>query len=348
MNRINYKHFKWLLSICLLLVSFQLRAAEEELNVQEVVFSHIQDAYTWHITEWGDHEISIPLPVIVKSQENGWHVFLSSRLHEGENYQGFSIAQEGDYAGKIVETLSSCEVVRPLDFSMTKNVCGLLLSCTLLSILILKTAQWYKKHPGKAPGGFFGLIEMVITYIYEDVIKKNVGESYRFFSPYLLTVFFFILINNLLGIIPIFPGGANLTGNITITMVLAVCTFIAVNVFGTKAYWKDIFWPNTPIYLKCPLPIMPFVEFFGVFTKPFALMIRLFANIMAGHTIILALTCLIFITASMGVIINYSMTVVSVVFCIFMNCLELFVACLQAYIFTLLSASYIGMARIKD
>ena len=270
----------------MLLVSFQLRAAEGELNVQEVVFSHIQDAYTWHITEWGDHEISIPLPVIVKSQENGWHVFLSSRLHEGENYQGFSIAQEGDYAGKIVETLSSGEVVRPLDFSMTKNVCGLLLSCTLLSILILKTAQWYKKHPGKAPGGFFGLIEMVITYIYEDVIKKNVGESYRFFSPYLLTVFFFILINNLLGIIPIFPGGANLTGNITITMVLAVCTFIAVNVFGTKAYWKDIFWPNTPIYLKCPLPIMPFVEFFGVFTKPFALMIRLFANIMAGHTII--------------------------------------------------------------
>ena len=231
---------------------------------------------------------------------------------------------------------------------MTKNVWGLLLSCTILSLLILKTAQWYKKHPSEAPGGLTGCMEMVINYIYEDVIKKNAGASYRFFSPYLLTVFFFILINNLLGIIPIFPGGANLTGNITITMVLAVCTFIAVNLFATKGYWKDIFWPNTPIYLKCPLPIMPFVEFFGVFTKPFALMIRLFANIMAGHTIILALTCLIFITASMGVIINLGMTIVSVAFCIFMNCLELFVACLQAYIFTLLSACYIGLARVED
>ncbi len=345
MDKTNYKHFKWLFSFCLLLVGFQPKA--EELDVQEIVFSHIQDAYTWHITKLGNCEISIPLPVIVKSQENGWFVFLSSRLHEEGNYQGFSIAEEGDYAGKIVETSASGEVIRPLDFSMTKNVCGLLLSCTLLSILILKTAQWYKRHPGKAPGGFIGFIEMVITYMYEE-IKKNIGDSYRFFSPFLLTVFFFILINNLLGIIPIFPGGFNLTGNITITMVLAVCTFIAVNVYGTKAYWKDIFWPDTPIYLKCPLPIMPFVEFFGVFTKPFALMIRLFANIMAGHTIILALTCLIFITASMGVIINYSMVVVSVLFSVVMNSIELFVACLQAYIFTLLSASYIGMARIKD
>ena len=182
---------------------------------------------------------------------------------------------------------------------------------------------------------------MNIRYpIYEGV--------YRILTSYLLTVFFFILINNLIGIIPIFPGGANITGNIAVTGILALCTFIAVNLFATKAYWKEIFWPKAPIYLKLPLPIMPFVEFFGVFTKPFALMIRLFANIMAGHTIILALTCLIFITATMGVAVNFGMTIVSVLFCAFMNCLELSVACLQAYIFTLLSANYIGLAKVRE
>ena len=151
-----------------------------------------------------------------------------------------------------------------------------------------------------------------------------------------------------MGLIPIFPGGANVTGNIAITLVLALFTFVIVNIFGTKHYWKDIFWPDVPWWLKVPIPMMPFIEFFGVFTKPFALMIRLFANIMAGHTIILALTCLIFITVSMGLLVNFGMTIVSVLFCAFMNCLELLVACLQAYIFTLLSANYIGLAKVKD
>ena len=347
MDKTRSNCWKWIAMLCLLLAGFQAKA-EEPVNVQEIVFSHIQDAYTWHITEWNGHEISIPLPVIVKGEESGWHCFLSSKLDEGGQYANFSLAQEGAYAGKVVETLASGEVVRPLDISMTKNVCGLLLGCTLLLIVVLKTARWYKQHPSQAPGGFVGMMEAVVSYIYEDVIKKSVGESYRPFTSYLLTVFFFILINNLLGLIPIFPGGANITGNITITLVLAVCTFLAVNLFGTKEYWKEIFWPKTPIFLKLPLPIMPFVEFFGVFTKPFALMIRLFANIMAGHTIILALTCLIFITATMGVANNAGMTLVSVAFCIFMNCLELFVACLQAYIFTLLSASYIGLAKVKE
>ena len=232
---------------------------------------------------------------------------------------------------------------------MTKNVCGLFLSCGILLFVVLRTARWYKKHPNQVPGGFTGLMEMAISYIEDGVIKESIGkEEYKPFSSYLLTVFFFILINNLIGIIPIFPGGANITGNIAVTAVLAGCTFIAVNLFATKGYWKEIFWPKAPIYLKLPLPIMPFVEFFGVFTKPFALMIRLFANIMAGHTIILALTCLIFITVSMGMVVNMGMTVVSVLFCAFMNCLELLVACLQAYIFTLLSANYIGLAKVKD
>ena len=324
------------------------KAASGEIDVQDIVFSHIQDAYTWHITEWNGQEIAIPLPILVKSEESGWDLFLSSHLHQGRTHHNYYIAGEGEHAGKVVEKNSAGEEVRPMDFSLTKNVCGLFLSCGLLLFIVLRTAHWYKKHPNEAPGGFIGLMEMAISYIQDGVIKEAIGKEYKPFSSYLLTVFFFILINNLIGIIPIFPGGANITGNIAVTGVLALCTFIAVNLFATKAYWKEIFWPKAPIYLKLPLPIMPFVEFFGVFTKPFALMIRLFANIMAGHTIILALTCLIFITATMGVAVNFGMTIVSVLFCAFMNCLELLVACLQAYIFTLLSANYIGLAKVRE
>ena len=324
-----------------------IQAAEQTVDVQEIVFSHIQDAYTWHITEWNEKEISIPLPIIVKG-EQGWDCFLSSRLHGGQTYHNYYIASEGEYAGKVVTKNQAGKEVRPLDFSQTKNVCGLFLGCAVLLTIILSTAKWYQRHPNQVPKGFVGMIEAVVVYIHDDVIKDTIGKDYKPFASYLLTVFFFILVNNLMGLIPVFPGGANITGNIAITFVLAVGTFIATNLFATKQYWKDVFWPNVPIYLKLPLPIMPFVEFFGVFTKPFALMIRLFANIMAGHTIILALTCLIFITASLGVAINTGMTVVSVLFCIFMNCLELLVACLQAYIFTLLSANYIGLAKVKN
>ena len=344
----NYKSiiftalFMWL---CFLMPA---KAESEEVDVQDIVFSHIQDSYTWHITEWNGHEIAIPLPVLVKGENKGWDLFLSSRINHGETYNNYHIAQEGDFAGKIVEKNAEGIEIRPLDLSLTKNVCELLLSCAILLFIILRAANWYQKHPNEAPKGFLGLVEMIITYLQESVIKNSIGKEYKPFSSYLLTVFFFILINNLLGIIPIFPGGANITGNIAITGILALCTFLAVNLFATKEYWKDIFWPKAPIYLKLPLPIMPFVEFFGVFTKPFALMIRLFANIMAGHTIILALTCLIFITATMGAFVNISMTIVSVLFCVFMNCMELFVACLQAYIFTLLSANYKGLAKVRE
>lgn len=148
-----------------------------------------------------------------------------------------------------------------------------------------------------------------------------------------------------MGLIPLFPGGANVTGNIAITFVLALCTFVAVNCFGTRHYWKDIFWPDVPLWLKVPLPIMPVIELFGIFTKPFALMIRLFANMMAGHMAMLVLSCLIFITASMGPVLNGSMTLASVLFNIFMNALELLVAFIQAYVFTMLSAVFIGMAQ---
>lgn len=346
----NIKSKGWLLAILLGLAAWwtPANAASDEVDVQDIVFTHIKDAYTWHITEWNGKELSIPLPVVVKSEERGWDVFLSSRLHHGRTHHNYYLATEGKHTGKVVEKNSQGEEVKPLDLSLTKNVCGLFLSCGLLLFIILRTARWYKKHPDEAPGGFTGLVEMAIMTIQESVIKEGVGKSYQPFSSYLLTVFFFILVNNLIGIIPVFPGGANITGNMAVTLVLAACTFLAVNVFAPRAYWKEIFWPQAPIYLKLPLPIMPFVEFFGVLTKPFALMIRLFANMMAGHTIILALTCLIFITASMGTAVNSGMTVVSVLFCVFMNGVELLVACLQAYIFTLLSANYIGLAHTHE
>lgn len=332
-----------------LLASEQSDSKGGELDVKEFIFGHIGDAYEWHITSVGDKHVSIPLPVIVYSQETGWHTFLSSNLHHGESHEGFHIATEGDYKGKVVETLSSGEVVRPLDLSLTKIATSILINSLLLVSIILVVSRWYsnKKPSDKAPRGFVGMMEMLIMTIYDGIIKPSVGKDYERFAPYLLTAFFFIFLSNLMGLVPIFPGGANVTGNIAITLVLAICTFLAVNLSGTREYWKEIFWPDVPTWMKCPVPLMPAIELFGIFTKPFALTIRLMANIMAGHSVILALIGIIFITHSMGEALGSSMTVVSVIFSIFMNCLELLVAFIQAYVFTMLSAVFIGMARVE-
>ena len=322
---------------------------ENTVDVKEIVFGHIGDSYEWHITTWGKTHITIPLPIIVYSNSTGWHVFLSSRLEEnGGTYEGLSIAPEGSkYEGKLVEYNAAGEQVRPWDISITKVTFALLFNSVLLLVIVLSVAHWYRKRPqgAKAPGGFIGFMEMFIMMVNDDIIKSCVGPNYRKFAPYLLTAFFFIFINNMMGLIPFFPGGANVTGNIAITMVLAVCTFLAVNIFGTKHYWKDIFWPDVPWWLKVPVPMMPFIEFFGIFTKPFALMIRLFANMLAGHMAMLVLTCLIFISASMGPALNGTLTVASVLFNIFMNALELLVAFIQAFVFTMLSAVFIGLAQ---
>ncbi|MDE5761090.1 F0F1 ATP synthase subunit A [Bacteroides sp.] len=333
-------------------IELQTASAKEEqetVNVKEIVFGHIGDSYEWHITSWGDTHLIIPLPVILYSSATGWHAFLSSRLEEnGGSYEGFSIASEGSrYEGKLVEHDAAGNEVRPFDISITKVTLALLMNSVLLLVLILGVARWYRKHPQHTtvPGGFVGLMEMFVMMVNDDVIKSCIGPNYRKFAPYLLTAFFFIFINNLMGLVPFFPGGANVTGNIAITMFLALCTFIAVNVFGTKAYWKDIFWPDVPWWLKVPVPMMPMIELLGIFTKPFALMIRLFANMLAGHMAMLVLTCLIFITASMGPALNGSLTFASVLFNIFMNALELLVAFIQAYVFTMLSAVFIGLAQ---
>lgn len=324
--------------------------SEEAIDVKGIVLGHLADSYEWHITTWGHTHITIPLPVIVHGSDGQWHLFSSSHLSHGESYEGFYIAQSGEHEGKIVELNAQGEEVRPLDLSITKTVLALLINSTLLVLIILRTARWYKKRTARtaAPGGFVGLMEMAIMMIHDDLIKSCVGKDYKRYAPYLLTAFFFILINNLMGLIPIFPGGANVTGNIAITFLLALATFLMTNLFGSREYWKEVFWPEVPTWLKCPVPMMPLIEFVGLFTKPFALMIRLFANMMAGHAVILSLTCLVFVTASMGAAINGTMTVVSVIFCIFMNMLELLVAFIQAYVFTMLSAVFIGLSRVES
>lgn len=343
--------------VCLLVfcVASPLKAQDEkqgqQVDVKGIVFGHINDAYEWHITDIGSLSLRVPLPVIVYSETSGWNAFSSAKLEEnGGSYKGFYLASAGSrYEGKVVEKNNAGEEIRPWDISITKNVLSMLINSTLLVVIILSVARWYKKRPqgAKSPGGFTGFMEMLIMMVQDDIIKPSIGPNYRKFAPYLQTAFFFIIINNYMGLIPLFPGGANVTGNIAITLVLSVCSFIAINLFATKDYWKDIFWPDVPAWLKVPVPMMPFVELLGLFIKPFALMIRLFANMLSGHMAILVLTSLIFIGASMSPVLQGSLTVASVAFSIFMYALEFLIAFIQAYVFTMLSAVFIGLAQEK-
>ncbi len=324
---------------------------KNEVDVKSILFSHIEDDYGWHITTIGEKEITLPLPVILYSKDKGWSIFSSSKLaSEQGSYNGYYIASSGNYEGKIVEKNSLGEEVRPIDLSITKITMALFINSVLLVIIVLGIARWYKKNDSKkkAPNGFVGFMEMFISMINDEVIKPAVGANYAKFSPYLLTAFFFIFFNNLMGLIPFFPAGVSVTGNITITMFLALATFFVTNVFGSKHYWKEIFWPDVPTWLKAPIPIMPIIELFGVFTKPIALMIRLFANMLAGHMVMIILTCLIFITASFGPAINVPMSITSVLFNMFMTVLEILVAFIQAYVFTMLSAVFIGLAQPQE
>lgn len=354
----NYLKNIFLVTVAFLFIGLQPIAAndtqEKELDVKGFIMEHLADAYEWHITTTtGGTHVSIPLPVIVIGETSGLNIFLSSKFEHGHSeYNGFYIASEGNYKGKIVEKNQAGEEVRPWDFSITKNVMGLLINCTILLIIILSVARWYKRQGQtegdyKAPKGFVGAMEMFIMSVVDDIIKPAIGKDYRKYTPYLLTAFFFIFLNNVMGLVPIFPAGVNTTGNIAITFVLAMFTFVIVNVSGTKEYWKEIFWPEVPTWLKAPLPLMPVIEVVGMFTKPFSLMVRLFANILAGHSIILGLTCLIFVTVSLGAAINGIMTGVSVILSVFILFVEILVAYIQAYVFTMLSAVYIGLARVE-
>lgn len=356
------KYFKQMLGMLLLALVFMPAQAAANtgkehgpLDVTELIMEHIQDSYEWHVTDIGDKSIIFHLPVIVKSS-TGWHLFSSSQFSEEVDSKGYrngpdalAIATVGDNAGKIVELVKGQEVL-PFDISITKTVAVLFINAALLLLIILVPARWYRRHKADdpAPKGFTGFVEMLVMYVEDNVVKAGVGEDYQKYSPYLLTCFFFIFISNLMGVIPFPPGGGNLTGNIAVTFFLALCTFIITQVSGTSHYWKEIFWPEVPILLKAPLPLIPLIEFVGIFTKPFALMIRLFANMMAGHAIALALTSIIFLVAAEGIGMTfYGMTFLSVIMSIFMMCLELLVCFIQAFVFTMLSAIFIGLAKAK-
>lgn len=320
---------------------------EEEFQAGEMIIEHITDAYEWHVISFGETHISVPLPVIL-FDEGEWKFFMSSKFHHGhESYEGYFISEKDFNAGKIVKLDNHGNEIRPyLDLSITKTVVAILFSMTLLVIIFVSVANSYKKRRNKAPKGLQSLLEPVILFVRDDIAKASIGEKkYEKYLPFLLTIFFFILINNLLGIIPLFPGGANVTGNIGVTGVMALFTFIITTFSGNKAYWTHIVnAPGVPWWLKLPIPLMPIVELMGVFTKPFVLMVRLFANISAGHIIILGFISLIFIFGKMAAGLGYGVSIVSVGFSIFMDFLELLVAFIQAYVFTLLSALYFGMA----
>lgn len=321
---------------------------EEGFSPADFIFDHILDAYDWHILSYKDFHLSIPLPVIIYSETKGLNVFMFNKFHHGHSdYMGFRYETHGENKGKVVEILEDGSTIIPkLDLSFTKNVLAILISIILLLLVFLSVAKAYTRRPDKAPTGLQNLIEPIILFIRDDIARPSIGEhKYKKFMPYLLTIFFFIWFNNLLGLVPIFPGGANITGNITVTMVLALFTFGITTINGNKNYWIHIInMPGVPWWVKFPVPLMPVIEIIGMITKPFVLMVRLFANMTAGHIIVLGFFSLIFIFGEMSPGLGYGVSVISLAFTIFMTMLELLVALIQAYVFTLLSAIYFGMA----
>jgi F-type H+-transporting ATPase subunit a len=315
--------------------------SKEKFKANTYILEHIADSHEWHILTLKNGEsIAIYLPVILVSKESGLTIFSSRRLAHGKEYKGFKIEEAGELKGKIVSVNSEGKVDEknlPLDFSMTKTVIGMLSGAIIGLLLFLSLARSYKKTGISHPKGIQSFLEPIVLFVRDDIAIPNLGHKFERYMPYLLTVFFFILINNIMGLIPFPPPfGANVTGNIALTFTLALCTFLVTQFSGNKAYWKHIFaTPGVPFWL---LPVMIPVEIIGLISKPFALMIRLFANITAGHIIVLSLICLIFIFDTLA------LAPVSIFFVIFMDCLELLVAFLQAYIFTLLSALFISMA----
>lgn len=323
---------------------------KEGVDAQGIIFEHLGDGYGWEVPF--NHHKRIPLPVIVWGSD-GLHVFSSSRVTDHANggvwrdgNAEFKIAgKDSPYKGKVVEIIDGKEVKPTIDISITKNVCGIFIAVLLCIWAILSVARWHKTQGMKGPRKMTGAIEFVILFIYDGVIKPTLKNKAQKFAPYLLTVFFFILVMNLLGLIVIFPGGANLTGNIAVTLVLALLTFFITNIFATKHYWKEIFNPDVPWWLKWPLPIMPLIEVFGIFTKPAALTVRLFANMMGGHMIVIVLTLLIFIFAAMGPAVTGATALVSVIFSVFMLLIDVLVSFIQAYVFTMLSTLFIALGQ---
>ncbi len=330
---------------------------EAELDAGKIIIEHLIDSHEWHLWTWKGHHVSIPLPVLLI--HNGeFHAFWSNKLAHGHHHKGFYLEHVGPNKGKIVRAVQhgmvDDEIIAdagstelPIDLSITKNVLAIFISSILLIIIFTSVARSYRRREGQAPKGLQSLMEPIILFVRDDIARSSIGEKkYERYMPFLLTIFFFIFLNNLMGLIPFFPGGANVTGNIAVTGVMAVFTFLITTFSANKGYWTHIVnAPGVPWWLKFPIPLMPVVEIVGVFTKPFVLMVRLFANITAGHTIILGFISLIFIFGNINTYLGLGIGVgFSIPFAVFMSLLELLVAFIQAYVFTLLSALYFGMA----
>ncbi len=323
-----------------------------KFNAGDVIIGHILDSYDWHIMDIGSTPVSIPLPVLLM-YEGRFYFFLSSRFHHGHSaYKGFGIAHEGPKKGRIIKVLDEELTPDPqasflLDLSITKNVFSVFISGFLICVIFISVGRRYQRGGSQVvPRGLQSFLEPIILFVRDEIALSAIGEKHhQRFLPYLLTLFFFIFFNNLLGLVPFFPGGANVTGNISVTLVLALFTFFTTQLFSTKGYWTHIFnTPGVPVWLKLPLPLMPIIELVGVFIKPFVLMVRLFANITAGHMIILGFVSLIFVLGSVASVMGFVISPLSLVFLVFMNFIELLVAFLQAYVFTLFSALFFGMA----
>lgn len=362
--------FIW--TVAILLNVFTLKAqeakhAEEKLDAGEVIFDHVSDAHDFHFltikNDENPHEskhISIPLPVILYQKGKGFDFFMSSAFHHGhEIHNGYMLlskefmkehgldkvrdakGQPVFAAGKIYAADSEGmpdKNVRIYDFSLTKNATQVLIALTVLLFLLTSVAGKYRKGKGVqvAPRGWQNALEPIVTFVRDDVARPNLGKKTDRYLPFLLTVFFFILINNIFGLI---PGAANVTGNIAFTFVLGIISFIVIMVSTNKHFWQHIFWPPVPHGVK---PILIPVEILGIFTKPFALIIRLFANMLAGHVIILSFVCLIFIMGAMKLALGWGTSPLFVGLAVFIYLLEVLVAFIQAYIFTNLSAVFIG------
>ncbi|MFM9055783.1 MAG: F0F1 ATP synthase subunit A [Bacteroidota bacterium] len=321
--------------------------APEKLNAGKVIMEHVADAHGWHL--WGHTEL--PLPVILYHSERGLSVFSSARFDHGHKTWGGYMLHEGKVVAvdqtEVVDahaaTVNEALTVGITDISITKNVATLFVVLILLMLIFTRVAKAYTHtRKGMAPTGLQNAIEPIIMFMRDEVIKPSIGHKYERYLPYLLTVFFFIWIANLLGLVPVFPGVDNLTGNISISMTLALFTFAVVTFSANKNYWEHVFMmPGVP---KLILLLLTPIEILGVFLRPFVLMIRLFANITAGHIIALSFFCLIFIFGENGLGVGLAVSPLSLLFTVFMTTLELLVAFLQAYVFTMLSAVYIGAA----
>lgn len=345
-----------LFSLCVFLFAVLFSAAQEhesaekKFNAGEMIMEHVQDAHSWHVVG----HYSIHLPILLKT-DKGFDIFSSSKfLNEHHEPVNVVVGSSSGYRFKLVHEHVKIvnelgEIDEPamssaglIDFSITKNVFALLFGAILMCSVFISVAKSYQRRPGQAPKGLQSLIEPLIIFVRDDIAKTSIGPKYSKYMPFLLTVFFFIWINNLVGLIPFFPGGANLTGSISVTLILASITFIITVVSANRHYWQHIFaMPGVPIGV---LFILTPIEILGLFLRPFVLMVRLFANMTAGHIIALAFYSLIFIFGEMNAGAGFGVSVLSLAFAIFMFVMELLVAFLQAYVFTLLSAMYFGSA----